>query len=141
MKNVVVLGAIVGSLSVFPAKAETLLCVEQISGGLKFLDGEWRSTTFRLSNPQYVVSPKNGEPNTYEVKQLGKSYPDFTCERKVVDGQPSEQMACGGLGYGMLINFNALRFVEIYTFGYIEDDRSGGNTPFVTGGQCSAISP
>ncbi|MGO6982783.1 MULTISPECIES: hypothetical protein [Rhizobium] len=126
-----------------PANAETLLCVQEVAGGLKFLDGSWRGIQF--SNPggsQYAITSTAQEPNKYVVKELGKSFEMFTCERyKLASGQAISRLYCGGPAWGMVIDLEKLRYVEIYSHGYIEDDQSGKNTPLVGGGKCSVIHP
>ncbi|MBY3388502.1 hypothetical protein [Rhizobium laguerreae] len=124
------------------ANAETLLCVEDVAGGLKFLDGEWQGVKFKVGGSQFAITATASDPLNYQVKQIGKDIVQFTCNRfKFESGALSDQMYCGGLGYGMVINFARLRYVEVYSLGYIEDDRSGQNTPSVTGGKCSTINP
>ncbi|MGO6875578.1 hypothetical protein ACCS85_27620 [Rhizobium ruizarguesonis] len=125
-----------------PANAETLLCVEDVAGGLKFLDGEWQGVKFKVGGSQFAITASASNSLTYQVKQIGKDTVQFTCNRlKFESGSLSDQMYCGGLDYGMVINFARLRYVEVYSLGYIEDDRSGQNTPSVTGGKCSTINP
>lgn len=140
MLKVAIFSAIVGLLS-SNASAETMICIEEVSGGLKFIDGSWQGTKFKIPGTQYVVSSKVDAPSRYTVKEIGKDFVEFDCERSYYEGNPSDQMVCGGLGYGMIVNFKKLRFTQIYTIGYIDDDRTGGNTPFVTGGKCSTINP
>ncbi|KSV95408.1 hypothetical protein [Sinorhizobium sp. GL28] len=139
MRRAVVTAVLAGMASI--AHAETMICVEEVSGGLKFIDGAWQATKFKVTGTQYVISPNPDVPNQYAVKEIGKAYSSFRCERKVFDGELSDQMVCGGMGYGMIVNFKMLRYTQLYTFGYIEDDRSGENTPYVTGGKCSTINP
>lgn len=132
----------VGLAGAFAAKAETLLCVEDVAGGLKFVDGQWQGVKFKTGATQYAVTATVSNPLTYQVKKIGNDYVQFTCNRfKFDNGTLSDQMFCGGLGYGMVINFAKLRYVEVYSIGYIDDDRSGLNTPSITGGKCSTISP
>lgn len=120
--------------------SESMICVEEISGGLKIVDGQWQGVKFRVDGAKYLVSPTAAGSTSYEVKELGENYPLHRCERrKFDDGSLAEQMVCGGLGYGMLVNFEKLRFVQIYTLGFIEDDRTGSNTPSVTGGKCATF--
>lgn len=140
MLKVAILSAVIGLLA-SNARAETMICIEEVSGGLKFIDGSWQGTRFKIPGTQYVVASNTDAPSRYTIKEIGKEHADFQCERGFYEGKPSEQMVCGGLGYGMIVNFKNLRFTQVYTFGYIEDDRSGGNTPFVTGGKCSTINP
>lgn len=123
------------------SKAETLLCVDEAAGGLRFVDGSWQGVRFNSGKTKYIVTQSPDDPNSYQVKEMGKSTVDHRCVRNVYSGVRSNQMTCGGLGYGMIVNFEKLRYTEIYTFGYIEDDQSGSNTPFVSAGKCSVISP
>ena len=124
------------------AHAETLLCIDEAAGGVKFFGGEWKGTRFGPpGKSRYIVSPSKNDPLAYEVKEMGQTYVAHRCNRTLYEGAPSEQMVCGGIGYGMIINFRLLRYTEIYTFGYIEDDRSGSNTPYVSAGKCSVITP
>ncbi|MGR8923887.1 hypothetical protein ACU8MB_09070 [Rhizobium leguminosarum] len=132
----------VGLAGAVPAHAETLLCVEDVAGGLRFVDGQWQGVKFKTGATQYAITAPASDPLTYQVKQIGKDYVQFTCTRlKFDNGMLSDQISCGGLGYGMIINFAKLRYVEVYSLGYIDDDRSGQNTPSITGGKCSTISP
>ncbi|MBX4899315.1 hypothetical protein [Rhizobium bangladeshense] len=132
----------VGLAGAVSARAETLLCVEDVAGGLRFVDGQWQGVKFKTGATQYAITATASDPLTYQVKQIGKDYVQFTCSRfKFDNGTVSDQVSCGGLGYGMIINFAKLRYVEVYSLGYIDDDRSGQNTPSITGGKCSTIRP
>ncbi|NKK53839.1 hypothetical protein [Rhizobium leguminosarum] len=131
-----------GLAGTVPAHAETLLCVEDVAGGLRFVDGQWQGVRFKTGATQYAITAPASDPLIYQVKQIGKDDVQFTCSRlKFVNGTLSDQISCGGLGWGMIINFAKLRYVEVYSLGYIDDDRSGQNTPSITGGKCSTISP
>ncbi len=122
------------------ALADTLLCVEEAAGGLKFVEGTWKGVVFKTGGPQFVVT--SSDKKSYEIKKVGQQYPTHRCERlKLPDGSFASQMTCGGLGYGLILNFDKLRYVEVYTLGYIDEDQSGDNTPSVTGGKCTAINP
>lgn len=138
MKRFLIALMIAPIFSTSTASAETLLCVEQVSGGMKFMEGDWQATKFK-TGLQYVVTERKNDPFSYDIKEMGKADPIFSCTRNSYSGQLSSRIICGGLGYGMIVDFSALKFMTVYTMGYIEDDRSGNNTPAVTGGKCSTI--
>ncbi|MDP9809394.1 hypothetical protein J2W42_002242 [Rhizobium tibeticum] len=139
MKAAPALVALFGLLISTVSHAETLLCVEDVAGGIKFVDGAWKGVTFKVGRQFAVTST---DKKSYEVKEIGQKYAIHSCTRETLTtGELANQMACGGMGYGMLINFEKLRYIELYTWGYIEDDQTGKNTPSVTGGKCSLIMP
>lgn len=121
------------------AYANSYLCIGDAAGGLKFLDGAWRGTSFK-SGSKFLVARSPENSKHWTVTEIGDPFPSHRCTMNTgPDGIDSEQLVCGGLGYGMIINFSKLRFTQVYTIGFIEDDRSGENTPFVSGGLCSKI--
>ncbi len=129
--------------SIATAHAETLLCAQEVAGGLKYLNGAWMGTPFNNNNAsQYAITSQPSDPMKYSVKELGKSIEVFSCDRyRLPNGDLMDALYCGGPAWGMVINFSKLRYVEMYSHGYINDDRSGDNTPFVAGGKCSVINP
>ena len=142
MASAIALGLLWLLVSVTASKSETLVCVQEAAGGLKFVNGQWQGVMFKNSGYQYMVTSGSTDPLSYEVTEIGKDSTLFQCTRmKFQNGTISEQMFCGGLGYGMVINFAKLRYVEVYSLGYIDDDRSGQNTPSIGGGKCSTIRP
>ncbi|MDX0499010.1 hypothetical protein GOC68_22475 [Sinorhizobium medicae] len=130
-------------LALFPSAsaygANTLFCAAERSTGFVPENGEWKSADFKTQNSKLLIAPTK-IPDNYEIKEVGQKTPRHTCVRnKFNDGTYYQQMVCGGLGYGIIVNFETLRFVEVYTIGYIDNDQSGDNTPAITVGKCSEI--
>jgi hypothetical protein len=117
----------------------TLFCVSEAAGGIAPKNGQWIGTSFANPNNNYLVAPSPSNPQLadYSVTEVGKSEPFQYCKFAI----PAERtrLICGGLGWGFIIDFVALRYVEVYTLGYIDNDLSGKNTPAVAGGKCSVI--
>lgn len=120
------------------AVADTYFCATEAAGGLKYVNGAWRGVGFSADGDQFTVSQVEGT-NEYTVKMMGASNTLLRCSRQSYNGTPTSQMTCGGLGLGLIFSFEPLRFTQIHSWGYIEDDQSGDNTPYVSGGKCTVI--
>ncbi len=128
---------------IYPAKAqqqETLLCLGEQSTGFKFEGQDWKAVHFNVKNDKFVVRPTKeldgpfGKFN-YIVTRIGSNDTKHYCTR----GENSSQMACGGLGYGFVVNFKTLRFQDYYGICYVGGENSNDNTPSMTIGTCSRI--
>lgn len=131
--------SLIAAMAPSTVHAESYLCLAEAAGGVKFLDGKWKGTSFK-TDEKYLISRRPDNPKQFTVTEVGKSYPQHRCDvRFLQDGSESKELVCGGLGFGMIISLADLRYTEIYSMGYIENDQSGDNTPFVSGGVCSKI--
>jgi hypothetical protein len=124
--------AVVASPSL--AEEPSYFCVAEVAGGIAPKDGTWVGTSFKTTT-KYLVSPASDDPaNQYKVTEVGKSIPSHCCRHS-----GETQLLCGGMGYGMAIDLVKLRYIELYTWGYTENDQTGQNTPSVAGGVCSKL--
>ncbi|NTE87238.1 hypothetical protein [Agrobacterium rubi] len=122
-----------------PGFSQSYFCIQEAAGGLKPLNGEWSGTAFKPSG-KYLVARDPENQKEWTVTEIGKTYALHRCPVIMTsENVEADQIICGGLGYGMVINFAVMRYVEVYTFGYINNDKSGNNTPSVSGGMCSKI--
>lgn len=120
------------------AAADTYFCATEAAGGLKYVNGAWRGVGFATGGDQFTVSQVE-ETTEYVVRTMGSSSTLLRCTRKSYNGTINSQMTCGGLGLGLIFDFDTLRFTQLHSWGYIEDDQSGENTPYVSGGKCTVI--
>ncbi|KAB2725416.1 hypothetical protein [Brucella intermedia] len=134
-----ILAYLIVVLSSGSAFSEAFFCTGEASGGMRYTDNGWKGVPFNVDGDQFVVSNTPENPNVYTVREMGKDYTKFRCNRSIFSGELSDQMTCGGLGWGMIINLKDLRYTEIYTIGYIENDTTGKNTPSITSGKCTKI--
>lgn len=114
-----------------PVQAENYLCIGDLSTGFFWNGSEWQQTYFNVKADQFVVAI---DGLTVTVTRVGRSAPTHTCELAVAG---IEQAACGGLGYGFVVNFRTLRFQDYYGLGYVNGGDSADNTPSLTIGRCS----
>jgi hypothetical protein len=133
-----ILASLLAMFQVSPAKAESYLCLAEASGGIKYLNGNWTGTRFKTEE-KYLVTRDSSQPNKFKVTEVGKSYPLHKCDVITDTAGKETRLICGGLGYGMIISLSDLRYTEVYSLGYIENDKSGDNTPSISGGICSKI--
>ena len=134
--------ALAGTTSVSIAQ-ENLLCLGEKSTGFHWNGSSWDATTFNVTDARYVVKPVaeyeyvDGNKVNYEITRLGESFSAHKCFRGMYNGAAVDQIACGGLGFGFIVNFKTLRFQEVYTLGFVDGSDAGGNTPSLTIGRCS----
>jgi hypothetical protein len=132
--------AITLSLSVAAMAKENLLCVADKSTGFSWNGSEWISSDFRVSNLKLLVKSvdeyKFGVLQVnYEVSEFGSTSVKYHCHRD----EGSDQMSCGGLGWGIVVNFSALRFQDFYGIGFVDGPDKPGNTPALTIGYCQKL--
>lgn len=137
------LAALLISVTAPGASAESFLCVADYSAGFKWNGKTWEPARFGVEQ-KYVIADATNDARavgyTHIVKDIGSNRVAHRCTRKPLpDGKPSGQMACGGMGYGFIFNFETLRFNEVHTIGYIDGDDSNENTPYMTIGKCTKL--
>jgi hypothetical protein len=117
-----------------PALADaSYLCIGDLSTGFRY-DGErWTTTTFNVDNDKFAVKVVGVK---VEVTRIGSSYPIHQCDLYAED---AVQFACGGLGYGFVMNFQSLRFQDFYGIGYVDGKDDSPDTPATTIGKCSPL--
>jgi hypothetical protein len=125
----------------WPALAqENLVCIANKSTGFAWNGSDWVSTDFRIDQKKYMVksvpvySTSEGQVN-FEVSEFGNDFPSHRCFKT----KESDAMACGGLGWGFVMNFKMLRFQEYYGIGYVHGPDQPGNTPALTIGTCAKM--
>jgi hypothetical protein len=122
------------------AQPDTFLCIADKSTGFKLQGKQWDIANFKIEDTRYLVKavPErmglDGKVN-YEITPFGEKYALHECYREGT----VEQIACGGLGIGFLMNFRTLRFQEMYGIGYVSGEDDGNNTPYMTIGKCSPL--
>ncbi|WP_334375140.1 hypothetical protein [Bradyrhizobium sp. AZCC 1719] len=115
--------------------AETYVCIGEQSTGFKWNGSAWERAGFHAD--KFVIS--QGETKSdYVVKQPGSNRIAHRCERAAIGAMAAPQMACGGLAYNFIFNFETLRFQEFHGLGYVEGD-SPGNTPYIMIGKCTKL--
>jgi hypothetical protein len=120
--------------------SDKLFCVAEQSVGYKFESGKWVFSLFALDTSKYIVQPSKGKNDSvteynYTVTRIGSNDPSHHCYRK----DNEIQISCGGLGIGIIINFEKLRFQEIYGFGFVQGFDNGEHTPYLKIGRCTKI--
>jgi hypothetical protein len=127
-------------ISTASAASETLLCVADMSTGFAMENNDWAIARFNVKDVRFVVKPvkphnRLGYDVNYEVTKIGDSQASHHCNR----GNGAEAIACGGLGWGIIVNFRTLRFQEYYGIGYADGRDDGQNTPYLTIGKCAPL--
>jgi hypothetical protein len=127
--------------SIAQAAPETLLCIGELRTGFIIEEGKWRSAKFGVDDARLLVKPVKqhvgilGEQVNYEVYEMGSKSPLVECYRS----GKSDQMLCGGLLIGMVVNFSSYRFQRFYGHGYLSGLDDGKDTPTLTIGKCSPL--
>lgn len=123
-----------------PSLGREWLCVPEMSTGFKWMNDRWESVNFNTPH-QYVlaeVEPYEMGTETIglEVTEIGKDYPAHRCPPLA-----NIQVACGGLGMGFIFNVEALRYQELFGFGYVDGGEADGETgtPYLEIGKCSPL--
>ena len=124
-------------LAVTDSNADSYLCIAEAAGGVALDNGKWIGTSFRVNDEKYIISSK--DKRNYSIKIIGGKNNLFTCERIYYDGELSNRIICGGLGYGAIFDFKTNRFQYYYGFGFLEGQDDGKNTPSITVAKCSEI--
>jgi hypothetical protein len=132
--------ALVGLSVAAHAEPGSYLCISDLSTGFRPEGKEWRVAKFKVENERFIVKavPEyEWQPNkvNYEVTQFGDKSPLHRCHR----ASTAEQMTCGGLGLGFMMNFRTLRFQEFYGHGFLSGKDDGKNTPYLTIGKCAPL--
>jgi hypothetical protein len=132
--------AVILSFPVAATAKETLLCVADKSTGFSWNGSEWVSSDFKVKNLKLLVKAvdeyKFGDRQVnYEVSEFGSTTVKHHCHRF----DESEHMSCGGLGWGIVVNFRALRFQDFYGIRFVDGPDQPGNTPALTIGYCQKI--
>jgi hypothetical protein len=115
------------------AQTRTYLCIGDLSTGFVWLADTWKETTFHVRNDRFAVKIEDLEVT---VTRIGNDYPSHTCTLYAAD---ATQFACGGLGYGFVMNLTNLRYQDYYGLGYVDGGDSPDNTPALTIGKCSPL--
>jgi len=128
---------VISVLFVLESNADSYLCISEASGGVALNNGKWIGTSFRVNDEKYIITSKDNR--NYSIKLIGDNSNLFTCERASTGGELSTRIICGGLGYGAIFDFTTNRFQYYYSFGFIEGQDDGKNTPSITVAKCSEI--
>lgn len=133
MVAAIAFSALLAAPSVAEAQSRTYLCIGDLSTGFVWKDGIWKEATFHVQEDRFAVKI---EGMSVSVTQIGRDYPSHTCSLAVAD---ADQFACGGLGYGFVMNLTTLRYQDFYGLGYVDGSDSANNTPSLTIGKCSPL--
>src|SRR5262249_50270566 len=105
--------------------AEQLLCIGEQSAGFRWDGKSWVATIFSVEKDKFLVQETEptkglfGKLYSYEMRRFGSNELPTSCERPKSDTGMSSRIVCGGLGYGMLVDVELMRFQEVYGLGYI----------------------
>lgn len=132
------------------------LCVATAAGGISFDDVSktWRGTMFAIDKERLIVrvtlvgkmqkSPYPGAPNEtamgykVEVAEPGnKSTVNcLDAEGSTVSISQNGYLSCSDFEE-FKFNFENLRYMSIYSFGFINGENDNSDTPHITIGECS----
>jgi hypothetical protein len=132
MRYLLILIAIIVSLSFINANAQQYLCVGDMSTGFKFNEkiNDWEYA--RFSTDKYMIS-RNIETNELRIKIIGSdSYEALNCKTPVRDYTRCTD--AGGLK-AFKVDFKNNKFMYVYSAGYL----FGKETPSIEIGKCSKI--
>ncbi len=131
--------------------ADRYLCVAENSAGIAFdkTSERWTATVFKADQKVIVAKATDDEKKkakgaTWTVKPIGSDLPESICEN---DFNDAGYLYCTGF-VDFKLNRKNLRYLSIYTIGYITDvqgetnslfGKEGSNTPAITAGKCSPI--
>ena len=124
-------------LTVTASNADSYLCIAEAAGGVALDNGKWTGTSFKVNDEKYIITSKDNR--NYSIKIMGDDSNLFTCERTSSGGELSTRIICGGLGYGAIFDFKTNRFQYYYSFGFLDGQDDGKNTPSITVAKCSEI--
>ena len=133
------------SLLSFPASAQPLVCVTEMTAGIVFdrASGRWRPGTGN-SGTRYVVRESKDSRSKYEVLETGSTTVIGFCKEAGKNGW----ISCLAHGGEFFFSVTDMRFLRTYTVGYWNEkslrsfnpNRSEGtDTPFVEAGTCAAL--
>ncbi len=121
-------------------------CVADQTTGFKWDGKKWITATFPVSADKIALeevapikSSTDDREFNYVVKKVGYSAPVYECARGVFQGRRSNQMNCGGLGYGFSFDFRTMRYQEYHGLGYVDGQDREGASPLITIGRCTRV--
>jgi hypothetical protein len=114
------------------------LCIADKATGFHWTGTEWAQTTFKVDKDKYIVADldanRRHDDITIGVTKLGDQRPSYFCR----DRDSYSTLYCTG-GVNMRVNLKSLRYMQIYSEGYLEGDDNNNDTPYIQIGRCSKI--
>lgn len=141
----------------------TYLCIADASGGIRYDDAsnQWVGTRFNTDKRYILTAKANGLVNdpifdlpkmTYIItwKQHGANWDEFMSgcwtvsdELRKINPMSSYldfgSLNCRAYGGPLTVNFNNLRFMSTYLYGFVDGMDNNENTPFIHVGKCTKI--
>jgi len=121
------------------------LCTPHLTTGFQWDNSrqDWIDVQFEqlgafiLEELQSPEDEIDGRFYSYRTISVGHALPPLNCSRILLADLPASRASCGGLGYGILIDLQTLRYTGVYTPGFMDGDRSSG--PYIEIGFCEPI--
>jgi hypothetical protein len=150
--------ALIGATLAFvqpPAFAEekdaAYSCIEEMSAGLTFNEAttKWDAITIRPAH-KFIIGMKliraygSLQMSDYDVTITKSGTDDVaSCTNRYDVGAPvqvaNDEFGCRTKFFDFIVNVKTLRFLRIYSDGYVGGKDIGVNTPSVSGGACTKI--
>lgn len=125
---------------------EQYICIGEKATGFKWDESRksWEIVRFNARGDKFLVQRINptkilGKTYNFEVREFGRKDVRHRCERFETMTYEHPLINCGGIGFGMWINTETLRYQEVYGLGYIDGKDDTGNTPSLTIGTCTRV--
>ena len=123
------------------AEDERWICVADSVTGFSYQNGKWASANFNVEGKRYIISKEqfgvNENDLRYHRTKIGEA-DVISCKKN----SPDEYGFIVCSYHGILdfrININHLRYISIYSLGYIDGQDNNLNTPSIEIGTCSPL--
>lgn len=131
--------------------ASRYYCKDEVGGGIRYDENLKRYVGTRfVTEDSFILSLErdkefNEDNKKYNVRitKSGSSikYPchNYTSKGLTPTLMPSNTLQCHAALHKYIFDFSTNKYLTIYTFGYIDDEKNSANTPSIVGGICTSI--
>lgn len=133
------------------APSSRYYCKDEVGGGIRYDENLKRYVGTRFTTEDsFILSldrdkEYNKDDKKYNVRitKSGSSiqYPchDYTRKGLTPTLMPSNKLQCHAALQKYIFDFSTNKYLTIYTFGYIDDEKNSADTPSIVGGICTSI--
>jgi hypothetical protein len=121
------------------------LCIADKATGFHWTGTEWAQTTFKVEQNKYIVADLDVSERTDKhpigVTRLGHKHFDYLCSINIYEHTLlcSSDLLNDYYPLSMRVDLTTLRYITIYSSGYVDGVDNNDHTPNIEIGRCSRI--